>query len=180
MSIPKSINFSKDVVESTQGDGVFEPIPVGNYDATIFNIKAGEFGDPKPGKGNNKGKPFWNVQYRIADGEYTNRRLFQMVGLFTNWGAVSPTPNEDGAVNFNLPQLLKAVGVDVTEGDVKLPTSEGLAGTEVTIKVGQREYPEGSGTWQNDVKAVLPRGGATAKAKVKPAAKPKADGKFEL
>lgn len=180
MGIPKSITFSKEVVESTQGDGTFEPIPNGNYDATIFSIKAGEFGDPKPGKGNNRGKAFWNVQFRIDSGEYENRRLFQMVGLFTNWGAVGNEANENGAVNFNLPQFLKAVGVDVEEGEVKIPDPDKLGGHPVTLRVGKQEFPAGSDNWSNTVKAVLPRGGATSKAKVK-VEKPKAkNGKMTL
>jgi hypothetical protein len=173
MSIPKSITFSKGVVESTQGDGTFEPLPAGNYDATIFSIKAGEFGAPKEGKGDNSGKPYWNVQYRIEDGQYANRRLFQMVGLFTHW-APKPGSTEE-PVNFNLPQFLKAVGVDVEEGEVEIPDPEKLGGHEVTLRVIVKEFPVGSGNKSNEVKAVLPRGAATAKAKVAPT-KPKTVG----
>jgi Protein of unknown function (DUF669). len=169
MSIPKSITFSKDVVESTQGDGSFDPLPAGNYDATIFSIKAGEFGAPKEGKGDNSGKPYWNVQYRIEDGQYANRRLFQMVGLFTHW---APKPGQTEApVNFNLPQFLKAVGVDVEAGEVEIPDPEKLGGYPVTLKVAISKFNES----QNEVKSVHPRGAIASTAKVTPV-KPKAVG----
>lgn len=161
--IPKTLSFGKETIEQAQSAGSFDAIPNGNYAATIFSIKAGEFGDPKPGKGNNKGKPFWNVQYRISDGQYTNRRLFQMVGLFEKWASPdNPEPNEDGAVNFTLPQFLTAIGVDLDE-EVKLPSVDEIQGTEVTINVGTREY---NGTKQNEIKRVNPKGGATQSAKV--------------
>jgi hypothetical protein len=103
-----------------------------------------------------------------------------MVGLFTNRGAVGDEANEDGTVNFNLPQFLKAVGVNVEEGEVKIPNPDKLGGYPVTLRVSKREFPEGSDNWQNEVKAVLPRGGAATKAKAK-VEKPKAkDGKMVL
>lgn len=161
MGIPKTIEFDKEVVESS--NSAFNPLPAGKYDVTIFSIKAGEFGAPKsPKAGDNEGKPFWNVQYRVENSEdYTNRRLFQTVGLFPRWAPTEKSP--DGAANFTLVQFLKAVGVDVEEGGVKIPEVEKLLGKEVTVTVGISTYDP----TKNEVKSVSSRADGTTKAKVK-------------
>jgi len=52
----------------------FEPLPAGTYNATVFSVEECE------SPGSNKmpeGTPGINVQFRISDGEYENRRVFK-------------------------------------------------------------------------------------------------------
>lgn len=68
MALPTSMDTSE-VKESK-----FEPLPKGTYDATVFSVEECE----SPGSGKMpEGTPGINVQFRIANGEYENRRVFK-------------------------------------------------------------------------------------------------------
>lgn len=122
----------------------FKAIPAGNYTVTVFGAKVGEFGDPKPGKGNNKGKKYLNVQFRIAEGEYTNRRLFAIVGLFTNWAdKTTAEPNEEGPANFTFANFFKALGFEEVDVDKPEKLIEKIQGEELVITVKQKDNFKG-------------------------------------
>ena len=68
MGLPTSMDTS-DVKESR-----FDPIPAGTYDATVYSVEECE----APGTGQMpQGTPGINVQFRISNGEFENRRVFK-------------------------------------------------------------------------------------------------------
>jgi len=149
-----SLKFGKSAVDSAKEDS-FGLIPAGTYEATIFSVKEGKFG---PGR--NEGRPFWNVQYRISEGDYENRRVFQRIGLFTNWAPTEKNP--DGASNFTLIQFLDALGAIDEDGDAEIPEIDDVVGEPVTIRIkvqkGTDQYPDD----RNEVQRVM-TGGASVK-----------------
>jgi hypothetical protein len=102
-------------------------IPAGSYNATVFDVKQEEVRS-----GPNEGKPRFNVQFRISDGEYENRRVFSYVALYV-------------AGDFWKTQsFFKALGYDMKSGDFEVPSPEELMGKSigVRVKVGKDQNGE--------------------------------------
>ena len=123
---------------STETGGTYAPLPVGNYEATIYSVKEGVY------KGaNSAGIPNLNVQFRISDGQKgANRRVFDLIPLETQW--------KDGKDAFRFFQFGAAVN-GMTEkafreatkaaaekkgGAVEIPDDVDLLGKAVTLKLG--------------------------------------------
>lgn len=128
-----TINVSEDTAASAGGD--YPAIPGGTYPVTIKKVKLGEYKS-----GNNQGKPFYNVQFRISDGEYAGRVLFTMVGLFDKWAPT--TKNPQGAANFTMTNFFKALGYDVKSGEFVVPSIDELAGQALSIRVIKKKDAE--------------------------------------
>lgn len=116
-------------------DGPIEPLPAGTYNATIYDVKFKPFGP----NSNNPGRPAYNVQFRIADGQKgANRRLFQLIGLFPTWST--------GSDNFMVFRFLSAVtgksekairaAVKKDRSDFEVPDPKDLLGKPLTLVVG--------------------------------------------
>jgi hypothetical protein len=120
-------------------DGGFEPLPEGEYEATVFEV------EQKVGQ--SSGKPYLNWQFKLQDPNYDNRRAFFMTSL---------SPN----ALWKLKDTLKALGVDEEDlaGNFELDPQE-LVGTECTIKIGHEEY---NGEVRDRVLDVLPAGSASS------------------
>ena len=117
------------------GSGDYKPLPAGTYQATIFDVKLDKF---KPNT-KNPGRPYYNVQFRISDGQTgANRRLFQMIGLFPKWSS--------GSDNFTLFRFLSAVTgksektvraeANKDRADFEIPDPKDLLGVTLTLVVG--------------------------------------------
>jgi hypothetical protein len=116
-----TISFSEDSLAS-KGTGSLEAIPAGSYNATVFDVK-----EETVRSGPNEGKPRFNVQFRISEGQYENRRVFSYVPLYAGkdaWKAAS---------------FFKSLGFDVKAGNFKVPATADLLGKGigVRVKVGQ-------------------------------------------
>jgi|AntAceMinimDraft_7_1070363.scaffolds.fasta_scaffold09187_2 hypothetical protein len=112
-----TINFSADALES-KGTGSMDPVPAGSYNATVFDIKEEEVRS-----GPNEGKPRFNVHFRIAEGQYENRRVFSYVPLYAAndaWKAAS---------------FFKSLGFDIKAGKFKVPAVADLLGKPVGVRV---------------------------------------------
>ena len=109
------INFQ----DAEEGTGGFEPIPVGVYNATVFNIETKEGAESK--------KPYLNWTFQVQDERFANRRVWLMTSL---------QPNS----LWRLKEVLEALGL---EGDMSKQFEldiPALLGTECKIQVVHEEY----------------------------------------
>lgn len=124
------------VQDSSSGGNDFKPLPQGTYAATIYDVKEGEYGSES-----NKGRPKFDVQVRISEGEYANRRLFTHVPLFLEWGSGADAfafydffgpfvTGDPKSFRAHVKEL-----VESGEGELDLPTPNDLLGREVEVHV---------------------------------------------
>ena len=104
------------------------PIPAGTYSATVFEIKAEEVKS-----GANAGKPRWNVQLKVSDGQFENRRLFSYIPMYV-------------AGDFwKFESFFSALGFEV-KGEFSVPEINDILGKSLDVRVKVREaqgdYPE--------------------------------------
>lgn len=139
-----NLNLSNETVSEPSNN--FDPLPAGKYGTTVFNVEAKEYGPNT----NNAGREAWNIQFRISEGQTgTNRRVFQMIGLFPSWAATDKNP--DGSDNFLFYQFFSAIQgktekefraevKEVKEGKGKktlsLPDAVQALGSEVILDLG--------------------------------------------
>jgi hypothetical protein len=71
------INVPDNLPTNSSSSESLGPVPKGNYNVNVFDVKVEEVKS-----GANAGKPRWNVQLKIADGQYENRRLFVYIPLY--------------------------------------------------------------------------------------------------
>jgi hypothetical protein len=127
MSI-KITGITEDALSSaSSSSGPMQAIPAGSYNASIFDVKQEEVRS-----GPNEGKPRLNVQFRISDGQYENRRVFAYIALYV-------------AGDFWKTQsFFKALGYDMKSGDFEVPEPTELMGKAigVRVKVGKDQNGE--------------------------------------
>lgn len=148
------VNFSDK--EASSEALSFDPIPSGKYKVTITDGSVERCGP----ESKNPGKPYWNLQLTIQEGEHENRKLFWNVMLFS------------GAL-YSLSQLMKCYGHDIEEGEFKVPSLDSLMdGTEFEVYVVKQvdNYKIKQGEWdgkgpkpmKNEVKSASPVGSGAA------------------
>lgn len=150
-----SDGLSLDLSGATESS--FEAIPSATYRATVFEatMKATKGG---PEAKLPAGTPMLNIQFRINDGEFENRRLFRSYVIAPakiKKDGKSVNNENKGVTDGILYGFLKAIGYDpdaIKSGDFQLDLND-MAGRPCRVKVGQREY---KGETQNDVKDVKP------------------------
>lgn len=127
-----TIEVPKDYTPSTGNNGPIEPLPAGTYNATVFEVKAEEVKS-----GANAGKPRWNVQFRISDGQYDNRRVFSYIPMYV-------------AGDFwKFESFFSALGYEV-KGKFSVPEIKDLLGKPLAVRVKVREA-EGDYPASNEV-----------------------------
>lgn len=112
-----TLKFTDDVLES-KSTGSLGPIPAGSYNATVFDIK-----EETVRSGPNEGKPRFNVQFRLSEGAYENRRVFSYVPLYVAndaWKAAA---------------FFKSLGYDIKAGNFKVPEVNDLLGKSIGVRV---------------------------------------------
>lgn len=120
-----TLKFSEESLESKGGS--LEPVPAGSYNATVFDIK-----EETVRSGPNEGKPRFNVQFRLSDGKYENRRVFSYVPLYVGndaWKAAA---------------FFKSLGYDVKAGNFKVPEVADLLGKPIGVRVKVGEDMNGN------------------------------------
>ena len=124
------------VQEESSNSGDFKPLPEGTYSATIYDVQEGEYASEA-----NKGRPKFDVQVRISEGEFTNRRLFTHIPLFLEWGSGSDAftfydffgpfvTGDSKSFRKHVKDL-----VESGDGELDLPTTNDLMGREVEVFV---------------------------------------------
>ena len=111
------LKITEDALSSTTG-GSYDPVPAGSYNATIYNIEL-----EKVRSGPNEGKPRFNIQFRLSDGQYENRRVFSYVPLYIAndfWKAQA---------------FFKSLGYDMKAGDFTVPEGNDLLGKAIGVRV---------------------------------------------
>lgn len=85
-------------MSSKEGKSVtLQPLPSGKYLVAVTDCDVQEVS-----KGDNEGKPMFNLELTVQEGDYEGRKLWTYVMLF------------DGAL-YSISQMLKCVGVEVKE-----------------------------------------------------------------
>jgi uncharacterized protein DUF669 len=140
------VDFSSQEASSEGRD--FSPVPTGKYHVRVDNIEWKKCGPNA--KAANVGKPFWNIDMIIQEGEHAGRHLFDSCMLFS------------GAL-YTLAQLMKAIGKEVGEGSFKIPSVDEVINQEFVVFVQRkrdsyREKENGDGVpqYKNDVKSYFP------------------------
>lgn len=122
-----------------EGSG-FSPIDSGRYRVTVFELTREV--------GKSSGKPYLKWCFQVCEGEpFAGRRIWDNTSLSDN-------------AKWRLVQVLKACGIDVPKGHLKLNPND-LLGRELILNVGQEpdDYrdPDGDeGIMRNVVKGFAP------------------------
>jgi hypothetical protein len=153
------VDFSSEEADSEALS--FDPIPTNSYHVKITNIEDREAGE----EAKNPGAPFWNVEMTVQEGEYTDRKVWANVMLFS------------GAL-YSLAQLLKATGNAKAIETGKIPAKETFISQDIiaVVKKQRDKYAEkrdddGVPQWKNEVKGfkaysedALKKAGTTGKS----------------
>lgn len=119
-----TINVPEGAVSSAPSTDL-GPVPKGTYNVTVFDVKTEEVRS-----GANAGKPRWNVQLRISEGQYENRRLFVYIPLYV-------------AGDFWKTQsFFESMGYSVS-GEFKVPAPAEVLGKSLSARVAIREPENG-------------------------------------
>jgi hypothetical protein len=119
------------------------PVPKGNYAVTVYDVKA-----ETVKSGANAGKPRWNVQLRISEGQYENRRLFVYIPLYV-------------AGDFWKTQsFFESLGYSV-KGSFAIPEPSEVLGKSTEARVAIREA-EGQYSAENNVSGFNAKGASSA------------------
>jgi hypothetical protein len=148
-----SVNFSEK--EASSEARAYKALPKGEYLCNITDVSLEESKSEA-----NYGKPMFNFELTVADGEYKDRRMFNRAMLW------------EGAL-YTISQYLKACGIDPKAG--KIPPASWWLGKQVVAVVAvvqKMDKDESTGkytvrvyddpetkkipTTQNDVKGVKP------------------------
>ena len=110
-----SINFGADAFGSSD----YAPLPAGSYNANVFEVEIVQVKN-----GENAGKDQFKVQFKVAEGEFSNRRLFTYIPLYA------------GKASWKTVAFFKALGYEPKPGEpFTIPTPNELAGKNLGIKV---------------------------------------------
>lgn len=97
------INTSGQKVREGRSDK-FLPLEAAEYTVSVYDVIEGTYKPDSAGEGRDN----YRVQLRVADGQKgANRRLFQTIGLFLEWGSTPKSP--DGSDNFTFYDFFAAV-----------------------------------------------------------------------
>ena len=113
-----NLSFTIGSADLQQSTGSYTPVPAGTYNANIYDIEVLEVKN-----GENAGKPQFKIQFRIADGQYENRRVFSYVPLYT------------GKTFWKTQSFFEALGYDMKEGKFTVPAPKDLMGKILGIKL---------------------------------------------
>jgi len=142
MSVKAYVDFTD--FDGTLG-GSFEPLPVGVYNVTVDTSKTDEV---KKGATTE----YVRLGFIVTDGELANRRVYDNFMIA-------------GKGVWKLGALLVATGLMTPENREQFKfNADDLHGMGVRIRVSQREYPEGSKEFVNEIKGIMPLEGATPTA----------------
>jgi hypothetical protein len=112
-----SFNITEEALASANSSS-YEPVPAGSYNATIFDVKS-----ETVKSGPNEGKPRFNIQFRIAEGQNENRRVFGYVALYV------------GNDFWKTQSFFSALGYDMKSGKFTVPDVNDLLGSKIGIRV---------------------------------------------
>jgi len=137
----------------------FEALPADTYNAEVYEV---DMGETKGGDNAKlpKGTPVMNVQFRITDEEFENRRVFNGFIFAPAEIDGKPYPNKK-MMDGILARFFMAIGYsteEVTSGDFE-PDFEDMKGRPCRVVVSKYEYTDPDTqekTMRNRVKGVKP------------------------
>lgn len=128
-----SLNVDQETFDSA--GRTFEPVPVGDYTVSIFEIKPDEVKT-----GGNKGKPRLKFQFKIVEGETApdgsnqgNRRLFTDINAFEGVSTKTGQPTPP----YDLVAIGKAIGL--TAEELADADTDDWLGEELQVSVTHEE-----------------------------------------
>lgn len=110
-------NISQEALDASASSD-YTPVPEGSYNATIYDVKQ-EFVRSGP----NEGKPRFNIQFRLSDAPYANRRVFGYVALY------------QAGDFWKTKAFFSALGIDMTAGVFTVPEANDLLGKPIGVRV---------------------------------------------
>lgn len=129
-----SINFGADAFGSSD----YAPLPEGTYNANVFEVEIVQVKN-----GENAGKDQFKVQFKVAEGQFSNRRLFTYIPLYA------------GKASWKTVAFFKALGYEPKPGEsFNVPTPNELAGKSLAIKV--KVVPSQDGGEENNISGFAP------------------------
>lgn len=140
----------------------FDPLDPGRYDAEVFEIKWDATKNPD-GK-LPVGSPLMKIQFKVLNPMIDGVVIDQDRRVFTQY-AVPPLdydPKKRSVMTGMIARFFIALGLDEKKVvSAKFdPDFDELKGTPCTVTLGKKEYPVGSGEYQNEVKKVSKAGEA--------------------
>lgn len=138
----------------------FAPLDPGRYDATVFKC---EWDTVKNADGTGKleaGTPMLKVQFKILEPKIDGVVIDQDRRQFTQYPIPNPKYDKKkrAIMTGMFVRFLVAIGED--EDKVKVDKYEAdlddFVGRPCVVVLGKKEYPVGSGDYQNEVKGVKP------------------------
>lgn len=113
-----------------------KPIPEDTY---LCNV--GEISDPQTGPKST----YVMVTYVVAEGEHEGRQLFQNM----------PITGKGAGIFADFYSKVTGEEIDVDDLDDLDVDTDDLVGQQIGVVAGQKEYPEGSGEFRNEVKKLV-------------------------
>lgn len=141
-----TINLTGQTVQEESAGPSFEALPAGTYKATLYDVEAGEYASEA-----NKGRPKYDLEIRITEGEFAKRVLWTHVPLFLEW---APKPGKDkgadafmfynffGPMAGKTPKEFRAEVKELVEsgdGQLEIPTPEQLMGKEILVTIDNKK-----------------------------------------
>ena len=142
-----TLNIDAESIENTTTS--FEPVPVGKYKVSIYEIEQREVKT-----GEYAGQPRLNFQFRIADGETSpdgknqgNRRLFHGANAFSTKSKKDPSKT---VLPFDLIGIGKAIGL--TPEQINDIDTDDWLGRELEVRVQhEKKFDKNPSTGKYDV-----------------------------
>jgi hypothetical protein len=142
MSGPVSDGFRINISEkeaSSEGRSA-ELLPRGDYHVRCTDGSLESCGP----ESKNPGKPYYNLEFTVQSGPHAGRKLFTNAMLF------------EGAL-YTIVQIMKSMGLSVTEGEMEVPSIDEIVSTEFIAAVSkQNERTVGEKTYdaRNEIKGL--------------------------
>lgn len=112
MTTTFSWNLTPEEIKQAESQGGNTPIDAGQYKATIFEVTVLDTFSEKSDY--YTGKPAFNIQYRISDGQkFANRRHFERLLIAERFAPKDGA--KQGTVNLSAHKFLKAFEIDPNE-----------------------------------------------------------------
>lgn len=125
-------------IDATEAQSM-KPIPDGTYAATVLSVS-----EPKSGPK----ATYVEAVLVVSEGEYEGRKLYRNM----------PIEGKGAGIFIDFVSKVTGEDYDLDDLDSLDIDTEDLEGQEVGVVVGQREWPEGSGEFRNEIDKIVAAG----------------------
>lgn len=157
----RTITITEDERQESAESNSFAPLPAGWYNVSIYDVKEKAYTSDRSQGKEHYGKPYYDLELRVSEGDYADRRLFGVqIPLFKKWGpSQKQGPNFGKRFGTNLIPFFEALADEFGEptGEFVIPDPEDLLGKRlrVRLRIEDNEY-QGEVTRRNAVNGFKP------------------------